>query len=279
MPNAFTTDGIDMNLSYFTDFLNYIVNPGLTPWILALALVTLLLPMLALIYWGVKMIFWFRANDGVFSLVGLVIWVMAMSALAIILFNDGISFAETARSSSQSVLSPSPDTLYIKTSAKVTGLKYDKVFRIGQDDYTVYINDDKKELYIRPYLNIKLSEDDVTRIKVKKRSSGRSRISALERTEELLFNYSLKNDTLLLDEYFTIPSGRKWSADNIGINIDIPQRTILKLDSASEKLLLSHDNYYDEDYFDSIGLNSGSRAWVLTDDGLRTAKKQSSDQK
>ena len=62
------------------------------------------MPMLALIYWGVKMIFWFKAKDGILSLVAFVVWVMAVAALAMILFNEGISFAETGRSSTQTFL-------------------------------------------------------------------------------------------------------------------------------------------------------------------------------
>jgi len=42
--------------------------------------------MLALIYWGVKMIFWFKARDGVVNLAGLVVWVITIAALAIIGF-------------------------------------------------------------------------------------------------------------------------------------------------------------------------------------------------
>ena len=74
--------------------------------------------MLALIYWGVKMIFWFRAKDGVFSLMGLVLWVMTIAALSMILFNEGISFAETAKTSTQKIFPDSPDTLYIKARSK-----------------------------------------------------------------------------------------------------------------------------------------------------------------
>ena len=62
-PGAFSIDSSGMNLIYFPDFLNYIVNPSAVPWIILLASIALILPMIALIYWGVKMIFWFRASD------------------------------------------------------------------------------------------------------------------------------------------------------------------------------------------------------------------------
>jgi len=279
LPGAFTADGFDMNLTYLPDFLNYIVNPALTPWILALTSIAFLLPMLALIYWGIKMIFWFKANDGVFSLAGLVLWVMTIAALSIIFFNEGISFAETAKSSSQNILSHSPDTLYIKADNKVSDLKFDKELTFKEDGYTVFINEDKKELSIRPYLNVNRSGEDVTRVEVKKRSSGRSKGEAMKKTEELLYNFSFNGDTLLLDEYFKIPSGRKWSADNVGIHLYIPEGTILKFDKASENLFHSHTKFDFEEDNGSVRGESGNRSWILTDEGLKAMSKPSVKEK
>ena len=90
-PVSISNGSVDMNLIYFSDFLKYIVNPVLVPWIIALALIILIIPMIALIYWGVKMVFWFRAKDGIFSLVGFVLWIMIIAILAVVLFNEGIA--------------------------------------------------------------------------------------------------------------------------------------------------------------------------------------------
>jgi len=277
-PGAFTAEGMNMNLTYFPDFLNYIVNPVLIPWILALTLIAFILPMLALIYWGVKMIFWFKANDGIFSLAGLVLWVMSLAALAIILFNDGISFAETGKSSFKNILPDKPDTLFVITDHKVEDLKFDKKIAFPDDEYAVFMNEQKKELYIRPHLKV-YESDDVTSIEVKKRSAGRSQPDAMKKTEGLLYNYSINGDTLLLDEYFTIPSGRKWSADNVGINLHIPKGTILKFDSSSLNLIHSHNNFADEDSFESKGWNTGSRLWTMTDEGLKVVTRHPDKQK
>ena len=50
------------------------------------------------------MIFWFKAKDGIFSLTGLVIWVMSIAALSIILFNEGVGYTETAKTISSNIL-------------------------------------------------------------------------------------------------------------------------------------------------------------------------------
>lgn len=267
-PVSISNGNVDMNLIYLSDFLKYIVNPVLVPWIIALILVILIIPLIALIYWGVKMIFWFRAKDGVFSLVGLVLWVLFIATLAVILFNEGISFAETARTSEQKVFTHTPDTLYIKAGSRTSDLHFEKELNFREEGYNIMINNEKKELYIRPYLKVCNSEKGSARVELRKRSSGRNEIDAMKKTEELIYNFNIKGDTLILDEYFTIPSGRKWSSDNIGINIYLPVGSVFKLDKPSLRLLHSYisKEYYDSD--DTDLAEQSSDTWILTDDGL-----------
>ena len=92
-PGSFSTNIEGVNLSYIPDFLNFIVAPSVVPWITVLTTIVVILPLFALIYCGVKMIFWFKAKDGIFSLVALVLWVMSIAALSIILFNEGVGLA------------------------------------------------------------------------------------------------------------------------------------------------------------------------------------------
>jgi hypothetical protein len=183
------------------------------------------------------MIFWFKARDGVFSLIGFVLWILTLTALAVILFNEGISFTETARYSTRKVFSHPYDTLYIKTANKISELKFDKELSLDNENYAVFISDEKKELYIRPYLNINSVNDEIAKVEVRKRSSGRSEIVAAKKAEELIYDFHINGDTLFLDEYFTIPSGHKWAVDNIGIYLSVRKGTILKFDSGSENLL------------------------------------------
>jgi phage shock protein PspC (stress-responsive transcriptional regulator) len=267
-PASISTSSFDMNLIYLSDFLKYVVNPALVPWIIALTLVILIIPMIALIYWGVKMIFWFRAKDGIFSLVGLVLWVMLIAILAVILFNEGISFAETARTSAQKIFSHTPDTLYIKAGNRASDLKFEKELNFSEEGYNIMINNERKELYIRPYLKVYSTKNDDGRVELRKRSSGRNEVDAMKKTEDLIYNYYISKDTLILDEYFTIPSGRKWAADNVGINLYLPVGSVLKLDKSSLRLLHSYisKEYYDTDYIDQTG--QCGNTWILTEDGL-----------
>ena len=94
-----------------------------------------------------------------------------------------------------------------------------------------------------------------------------------------MYNFSLVGDTIILDEYFTIPSGRKWSADNVGINLYVPEGTILKLDKASQSLFHSNiENDYEESD-ESAAAEQDDKSWILTEEGLEPSSKSKLKQK
>jgi phage shock protein PspC (stress-responsive transcriptional regulator) len=275
-PGYFSTHSFGVNLFYLPDFLNYIVNPAIAPWILVLTFIVILMPLLAIIYWGVKMIFWFRAKDGIFSIVGLVIWVMCVAALSLLLFNEGITYAETAKTVSEEVIEKAPANLYIMSGHKVADLHYDKEISFDEEDYNVYFIDDNKGLFISSGLNISNSDDNSVRVNVRKRSAGRSRPDATRKAEGLSYNYRIAGDTLYIDEYFTIPAGTKWSFDDVRVNLYIPEGTEVHFDKTTENMF-RRQHFYNEDWNwswdgedkEMVRSNSADNHWIMTEDGLR----------
>ena len=274
-PGYFSTHSFGVDLFYLPDFLNYIVNPAVAPWILILSFIVILMPLLALIYWGVKMIFWFRAKDGIFSLVGLIIWIVCVAALSLLLFNEGISYAELSKTESEEVIETAPSDLYIMSDHKVSDLHYDKEISFDDEDYNVYFIDDNKGLFISSRLVIDNSSDNLMKINIRKRSAGRSRSDATRKAGDLQYNYRITGDTLYLDEYFTMPAGTKWSFDDVRVNLYIPEGTAVHFDKTTENMFRHHSYHNDwnwsrdaEDieFDDSVNRES---FWVMTDDGLR----------
>lgn len=282
MPWMFSNEAFDSSVIWFPDFLNYIVNPALAPWIIVLTLASIFLPMLAFIYLGVKMIFWFRAKDGVIILVGFIVWIMSLTALSIILFNEGVSFAESAKSYTQTPIAQPPDTLYIMSGQKTSDLKYSSQFAVPDDDYTVFMDDSTRTIFICPDLRFTITDNEDAKVEIRKRSSGRSRAEASRKSESLQYNYRISNDTLYLDEYFTVPSGIKWTADFVTINLCIPEKTVLYFENSTEKLFRNRidimktngdDSTYSRTDYNTEPWQLGNKFWVLTEDGLEEADK------
>jgi len=275
-PGYFSTHSFGVNLFYIPDFLNYVVNPAIAPWILVLTSIVILMPLLALIYWGVKMIFWFRSRDGIVSLIALIIWVISGAALSLLLFNEGISYAETYRSMTEEIIEKAPSDLYVFAGKKVDDLNYDKDISFDEEDYTVYFADDNKGLFISSGLNIDNSDDNSVRVTVRKRSAGRSRSDATRKAEGLLYNYRITGDTIYVDEYFTIPAGTKWSFDDVRVNLYIPEGTEVHFDKTTENMF-RRQHYYNEEWNwgwdgedrEMVRSGSGNDNWVMTEDGLR----------
>jgi phage shock protein PspC (stress-responsive transcriptional regulator) len=260
-PGAFSTDITGINLSYFPDILNYIVTPALVPWIKALIIFVVSLPLLALIYGGIRMIFWFRARDGFLWLAGLVLWVLSAAALSIMLFNEGVGFAENGRTTSREYFSVAPDTLYLKSGMKIQDLKVDKEITIPNEEYDAfYISDEKNEIYFRTSLDIEPDEGNAASYEVIKRSAGRSRLDAQKKCDRLLYNSHISNKTIYLDEFFTIPSGSKWSFDFVSVKVHAPEGTIISMDKTVERLFRS---YSDDDY----ATDTDKRLWRMTENG------------
>jgi phage shock protein PspC (stress-responsive transcriptional regulator) len=260
-PGSFSTDAVGFNIAYVPDFINYIVTPATAPWIKGLISIVVSIPLLALIYGGIRMIFWFRARDGFVWLGALVLWVMSAAALSIILFNEGIGFAEMETSVSEEYFNAVPDTLYLAAGKKVIDLKTDKEISIPDEEYDIFLSEDPKEIYIRSSLDLVYSEEKTASVEIRKHSAGRSRFDARENAERLKYNFTIKGDTLFLDEFFTIPAGSKWAFDYVGVEIQVPENTVIHMDRTTESMFHSTDN---EDF----NLDPHRSFWLMTEEGL-----------
>jgi phage shock protein PspC (stress-responsive transcriptional regulator) len=262
-PGLVSTDSFDTSLFFMQDFLNFIISPALTPWVMALISIAVILPLLALVYWGLKMIFWFRVRDWIISLIALVLWVLSISALAILLFNQGISFAESGMKKEQVTIQIPSDTLYLKVDKKLSDLKYDKEISLPADDHRLYINNTQNELYGRMRIRLEGSEDQTAMIEVYKYSNGKTRREAIEKAESLICNYRISNDTIYVDEYYKIPTAYKWSGADLYMNLLLPRGKVIWLDKNLADLL--HRYTTSEEF----PLESGNKYWTWTEEGLK----------
>ena len=260
-PGSFSTDAFGFNMAYLPDFLNYIISPAVVPWVKALIAIVSVVPMLALIYGGIRLIFWFRVRDGFVWLAGFVIWVMSAAALSIILFNEGVGFAETEQTVSQEYFSTVPDTLFIVSGRKISDLDTDKEIEIPDEEYNIFISEEKKEIYIRTSLDINSDERNSASVTIKKHSAGRSKFSAIENAERLQYGFKITGDTLYLDEFFTIPAESKWSMDYVFVTVTVPENTVIHMDRISELLFHSGDD-------DDFVTDPKKSFWLMTEDGL-----------
>ncbi|HSL86867.1 MAG TPA: hypothetical protein VK861_08015, partial [Bacteroidales bacterium] len=145
-------------------------------------------------------------------------------------------------------------------------LRFDKDISVHDENYRLYFRDDDRNLYVNTQLSISTSNDSSLRIEIRKRSAGRSKSDARKKTEVLIYNYTISGDSILIDEYFTIPESSGWSCDNVGVILYIPVGTQVQFDNVSENMF--RQNYCFDHDFDSRSVSGGDKTWIMTGDGL-----------
>jgi Putative stress-responsive transcriptional regulator len=245
-PGAFSADVQGFNIAYLPDFLNYIVSPAAAPWIKALIIAVVTLPLLAFIYGGIRLIFWFRARDGFVWFTGFILWILCAAALSIVLFNEGVSYAEHDSTVSLEYIKLPSDTLFIEAGRKLSDIRTGNEISLpdnGGNGYNIFISEEKKEINIKTHLELLAVNDKSASIEITRHSSGRNKLAAIENSKRLIYNYRLSADTLYLDEFFSVPPASKWSIDFVGLNVYIPEGTIVHIDNdIAETILRTRDN-------------------------------------
>jgi hypothetical protein len=98
-------------------------------------------------------------------------------------------------------------------------------------------------------------------MEVTRRSSGRDRQSARERTEGLVHDFEVKGDTVVFDEYFASPE-KKWGFDKVRAKIYIPVGTVIGTEVSAE----SFENYSLRKQNQG---SEGFKFWKMTEEGLK----------
>ena len=237
IPETFLSGVSEITLSLLPNFMKFIITPSLYPWITILSLIVIVLPLMALIYWGIKMIFWFKAKDGILSLILFVVWIVSATALGLLILNESISFAKESVSYEQTPMQRTSDTLYIVGRNRISDAELDNMltFRIGS--YCMLIDNEKKELHINPTLVIKKANDDAENITIRKSARGSNATLAFTKAQKIDYNCQITGDTIFIDSYFTIASNRKWACEDVTVSIALAKDKVIKIGESIDKLL------------------------------------------
>jgi phage shock protein PspC (stress-responsive transcriptional regulator) len=235
--------------------------------IIALIALTALIaiPVLGLIYAGVKLLFPFRANDRAIGLSGLGIWVGALVLLLIFGASEGVQHNTSARSStSREIQMDSVNQIYLMADEEDIG-QIDHVelgFVYHQD---ILIAEKNRELIImgRPDVDIIKSFGNEIEVSIKKRSRGVNDDAARRLAEEIEYSYHVKDSMLVLDPYFTLPEHIKWRDQEVDIVLSLPVGAEIYLDESLRDLLQNIENLDNLWSDEMVG-----QAWIMTEDGL-----------
>lgn len=254
----------DMEFFYFPDILHMFVEPGNVPFILTALVLTVCIPLIALIYGGIKLIFRFKANDKVIGLMAFVLWFLSAASLFALTVFEGVNYSDHASLTNSYPLSGSPgDTIYLQLHENYPewGRRNDLRFEVEGTEIIVSRVEDK--FYSKPTFDIERSRNDETGLEIERRSQGKSRREAAENAKKMEYHWQQQDSLLLLDRYFNLPEGEKWRVPEMSITLMVPEGKVIYIGEDMDAIIYDIDNAENVWDFDMVG-----KMWIMTDDGL-----------
>jgi hypothetical protein len=223
----------------------------------------IVIPLITLIYGGIKMMFRFKANDKMIGLTAFVLWILSLIFLVSMAAFEGWHFNEYGRNTSTHDLDPfTSDTLYIRVNhmQEIEGYSKDW-FLSGDDDWHLISTEDR--VYGKIDLNIMEGEFESWELAVRKHSQGRNNTEALINAGKLNYDWDQEASTLVLDPYFSLDKPNKWRAPGTRVTIFVPEGKYLHLDKNTRYFLDRVETADDVWKHELAG-----EVWQMTDDGL-----------
>ncbi len=247
---------------YMPDFLGHLVEPGTVTWGMILTGIIAGIPMLAMLYIGTKLVFRYKSNSTAIGLSMVGVWFVALIALVVVSVGQVKHYKSKASVTNSQVIScDSCNTLYLNLGED----KYDDYAEMDWDidNFTVYVVDGEEVVVGEPQLDVKRSSTDDFVITIKNSSRGKSREDAKENSQEVIYNYNLKDSTVLFDPYFFIEEGKKWRNQEVFITVKVPEGKAIYLGDDLIKIIHDIENVSNTWDGDMVG-----KYWVMKPEGL-----------
>ncbi|HBS86665.1 MAG: hypothetical protein A2W91_11605 [Bacteroidetes bacterium GWF2_38_335] len=206
------------------------------------------IPLIAMVYGGIKMIFNLRTNNRMVGISFLAFWILGIIILVVVGISEGRNFRTKGKDITvHSLTGMSSDTLYVTMNND--GME-DDLLSIHENTLNLLQIDDEYVMMGRPQLSVVLSESKSYELIIKKRSRGRNKADANENSEEIIYNWNFEGSTLVLDNYFKLAADEKWRRQSMELILKVPYGKTVYFNKNVDDIMnevSNTDNIIDED--------------------------------
>ena len=245
------------------DFYNVVNSTNLPIWVVSLlAFFAIGIPFFFLMYLGLKILvnnLKSIGNVAKFSLLGL--WLITIILLIVFGIREAASHAYTGSTSYDQELTALASVDTLKVSIISTDeYDYEKNVHMG-DTFISYDTSGNKVLVSDDVrFRIRKSEDSLVRVQVRKEADGPSNRSAKETAEEIIYEYSVVDNSIVFNDYL-VTQGAKFKDQEVRVNLFLPVGTLLIYDQESTRHWITSSNN------DREAENLEGYHWLMTANG------------
>lgn len=236
-------------------------TPQITFGYIGLLLLTVI-PVLFVIYIGLKMLFDFKSNARVVFLSAAGAWLLGLIITLFAGFSVGKNFvAEQKNEKHYKIDLPEKTTLYLKTYNNQLFDFHETP--VDLDEVVINRRNRKERIYIKPELVIKKSDSGKAELVVLRRSRGRNKKIAGRNISKISYNWQQRDSTLLFEPYFALPHQARWREQEITIVLKLPVGQAVYLHPSLRQILDYSETADDVWYAEMPG-----KKWLMTYRGL-----------
>ncbi len=263
------TNDVDFSYSIY-DMMHSIFPNDLPIEFAIIGLVLFLgLPLLSMIYGGVRYLFGIKQKNKIVSYTSTILWLTGLAFIIYVVYQISDDFKEDATSKQNiELVSTKSDTLYLSLKkydkyglSKNADENYDS--RILIDNWTLLKKDGKTTSLGYPKFDIVLNEIDSVELIAIKSASGVDKKEAFYRAKQISYSINQNDSLIEFNPEFDIQNGDKWRNQNLKLVLKIPVGKVVFLSSNMKHIIHDIDNVtntYDGDMV--------NRRWKMTSRGL-----------
>lgn len=231
--------------------------------LLVLALIIVALPCAALIYWGLKLMIRFKANDKYVSLGLSVIWLGTIITFAAILFNQFKNFKyESTSSEVVQLQKPSRNILYIEASGIANE---DDIFRhhnVDDEMFGIDRKNGKNEIISPVTIYLEKATGNEPYIEIEKKGRGGSYEEAAQSLKSVSVYTNQADTVVTIDPFFRLRAGERWKFNRTKVIIHLPEGMNIHFSPHIEPFIydVRERYWYDNDV--------SSEIWQMTATGI-----------
>ncbi|MBN2350906.1 MAG: PspC domain-containing protein [Bacteroidales bacterium] len=205
-------------------------------------LIVILIPVIALIYGGIKLIFNIRTRNSVIRATALTAWILSLIVVITMVITESDHFTfKTVDTETYPVKPLHSEILYLNVVDNHYPDGEMNVFSIF--DYTIRYNPEEEMMMGVPKLDIKKSVNDFAEITLVRLSGAIPIKNNINYPEEIMYNWQFNDSVLILDNYFTVNKDQRWRMPEMQLILKLPVNQIVYFDKNIDALLnLSDDS-------------------------------------
>lgn len=251
--------GPDINMG---TLMNHFISPG--AYTISVIAISLLagIPILVLLFIGTKLIFRYHTNNKMIGLISFALWLVALITLVIVGVNQAQNFSkQTSQTMTQKVECTTCKTIYLDVNDDLYSTMIED--HISLDRMRVAEVNGKEKLLGHPTFTIEKSANNEFLLQVKKRARGSSNQNAQLNMEQIDYNFTQKDSSLLFDPYYILKDNAKWRNQEVNMVLKVPEGKSVFLSDKMKDIIYdieNVDNMYDDDMVNKF--------WTMTPEGL-----------